>query len=155
MSTLKEVDRKKLFHMEKVGLVKSGIVILTMKPQEGIAVIMAFPHENRGGTVLKNTKQVPQILYIRMFRPHTFITTLRAFLSFFAFLRLLHLWSLKFEALSSFSFLFPSHCVVALLALSQGKILFLIRILYILLLVFDPYATRFYFNDLDTLYVCL
>ena len=63
--------------------------------------------------------------------------------------------SLKFEALSSFSFLFPSHCVVALLALSQGKISLLIRILYILLLVFDPYATRFYFNDLDTLYVCL
>ena len=61
MSTLKEVDRKRLFHMEKVGLVKSGIVILTMKPQEGIAVIMAFPHEKRGGTVLENTKQVPQI----------------------------------------------------------------------------------------------
>ena len=31
-----------------------------MKPQEGIAVIMTFSHKNRGGTVLENTKQVPQ-----------------------------------------------------------------------------------------------
>ena len=35
-----------------------------MQPQEGIAVIMAFLHENRGGTDLENTKQVPQFLYI-------------------------------------------------------------------------------------------